>query len=76
PMTLEAVALAYLDDLDAKLHHFSQLMREDPNVESPWTVYHPLIGRKLFKGTPEGGKSRSTSGIQPRPDGTQTSRGG
>jgi 3'-5' exoribonuclease len=58
PMTLEAVALAYLDDLDAKLHNFSQLMREDPNVESPWTVYHPLIGRKLFKGTPEGGKSR------------------
>lgn len=50
PMTLEALALAYLDDLDAKLHSFGQLMREDPNVESPWTVYYPTLGRKLFKG--------------------------
>lgn len=50
PMTLEALTLAYLDDLDAKLHHFDQLMREDPNRESRWTVYHPMLGRKLFKG--------------------------
>ena len=29
PMTLEALALHYLDDLDAKLHSFEQLIRED-----------------------------------------------
>lgn len=49
PMTLEAVALNYLDDLDAKIHSFSQLMRDDANVDSSWTVYHPQLGRKLYK---------------------------
>ena len=39
-----------LDSLDAKLHAFQQLMDEDPNVESPWTLYHASLGRKLFKG--------------------------
>ncbi|MEX2111593.1 MAG: OB-fold nucleic acid binding domain-containing protein [Pirellulales bacterium] len=50
PMTLEAVALHHLDNLDAKLHSFEQLMRDDPNVESSWTNYHASLGRKLFKG--------------------------
>lgn len=50
PMTLEAIALHQLDNLDAKLHSFSQLMREDPNVDSHWTTYNPALGRKLFKG--------------------------
>jgi 3'-5' exoribonuclease len=49
-MTLEAVALHHLDNLDAKLHSFEQLMRDDPNVESSWTNYHASLGRKLFKG--------------------------
>ena len=38
PMTLEAVALHHLDNLDAKLHSFEQLMRDDANVDSPWTL--------------------------------------
>jgi 3'-5' exoribonuclease len=50
PMTLEAVALAQLDNLDAKVHAFEQQMRDDPNTESSWTVYHQQLGRKLFKG--------------------------
>jgi len=50
PMTLEAIALYLLDNLDAKLNAFDQLMREDPNVDSPWTHYHANLGRKLFKG--------------------------
>jgi 3'-5' exoribonuclease len=50
PMTLEAVALHCLDNLDAKLHSFLQLMRDDPNVESSWTAYYANLGRKLFKG--------------------------
>ncbi len=51
PMTLEAVALYCLDHLDSKVNAFDQLIREDPNVDSPWTHYHANIGRKLFKGT-------------------------
>ncbi|MBX3411417.1 MAG: HD domain-containing protein [Pirellulales bacterium] len=50
PMTLEAVALAQLDNLDAKIHAFEQQMRDDPNTESSWTIYHQQLGRKLFKG--------------------------
>ncbi len=50
PMTLEAVALHHLDNLDAKIHSFNQQMRDDPNVESAWTHYNQGLGRKLFKG--------------------------
>ncbi len=51
PMTLEAVALHHLDNLDAKLASFTQLMSDCPNVESIWTQYHTNLGRKLYKGT-------------------------
>jgi 3'-5' exoribonuclease len=50
PMTLEAVALYCLDNLDAKVNSFWQLMQDDPNVDSPWTVYQANLERKLFKG--------------------------
>jgi 3'-5' exoribonuclease len=50
PMTLEAVALAFLDNLDAKVNTFSNLMKEDPNVDSAWTTYNANLERKLFKG--------------------------
>jgi len=53
PMTLEAIALHQLDNLDAKLHNFQQLMRDDANLDSPWTQYHQNLGRKLFKGRAE-----------------------
>ena len=50
PMTLEAVALHHLDNLDAKMASFTQLMIDCPNVESNWTQYHANLGRKLYKG--------------------------
>ena len=50
PMTLEAIALYCLDNLDAKVFSFHQQLRDDPNVGSPWTHYNPGLGRKLFKG--------------------------
>ena len=43
-MTLEAVALHHLDNLDAKLASFTQLMKDCPNVESNWTQYHTNLG--------------------------------
>lgn len=52
PMTLEAMALYALDFLDAKLNAFEQLLRDDANVDSVWTAYHPNFGRKLYKGKP------------------------
>ena len=50
PMTMEAITLHYLDSLDARIHHVEKLVEEDANKDSPWTVYHPNIGRKIYKG--------------------------
>jgi 3'-5' exoribonuclease len=50
PMTLEAIALHHLDNLDAKLHNFEQLIRDDANLDSAWTQFHHNLSRKLFKG--------------------------
>ncbi len=50
PMTLEAVALHHLDNLDAKIASFSQLIADCPNSDSNWTQYYPNMGRKLYKG--------------------------
>jgi 3'-5' exoribonuclease len=52
PMTLEAIALHYLDSLDAKVHAYSREIRDDPSRESSWTPFHPNLGRRLFKGSP------------------------
>jgi 3'-5' exoribonuclease len=51
PMTLEAIALHYLDNLDAKIHTFSREIRDDPSKESSWTPFQQSLGRRLFKGT-------------------------
>ncbi len=51
PMTLEAVALHYLDNLDAKIHTFSREIREDPSRDSSWTPFQQSLGRRLYKGT-------------------------
>jgi 3'-5' exoribonuclease len=53
PMTPEAVALHYLDNLDAKIHTFTREIRDDPGRESSWTPFNQHLGRRLFKGEPE-----------------------
>ncbi|MDO4628641.1 MAG: HD domain-containing protein [Planctomycetia bacterium] len=53
PMTVEAMALHCIDLLDSKLAAFHQLLKEDLNTASPWTVFNPGLQRKLFKGLPE-----------------------
>jgi 3'-5' exoribonuclease len=50
-MTLEAVALHILDNLDAKMYSIGQIMKEDAGSDSPWTSYNQSLGRKFFKGT-------------------------
>ncbi len=52
PMTLEAVALHAIDNLDAKLHATAREIRDDPSRDSSWTPYQQNLGRRLFKGTP------------------------
>jgi 3'-5' exoribonuclease len=50
PMTLEAIALHLLDNLDAKLYSVAQIMKEDAGGDSGWTSYNQALGRKFFKG--------------------------
>ena len=54
PMTPEAIALHYLDNLDAKMHVFVRDIREDKNTSSAWTPYNQSMQRRLFKGLREG----------------------
>lgn len=49
PMTIEALVLHYLDDMDAKVNAATELIRADRNSDSPWTAFHPVLGRKLYK---------------------------
>jgi 3'-5' exoribonuclease len=49
PMTREAIALHFLDNLDAKMHMVSQLIQADANTESNWTPFQASLGRKLYK---------------------------
>jgi len=57
PMTLEAVALHHLDNLDAKLNGFQKLIDEDLDPNSAWTEWSRMFERRLYKGykqQPEG----------------------
>lgn len=49
PMTLEAIVLHYLDDMDAKVNAATEVMRADRNSDSPWTSFQAILGRKLYK---------------------------
>ncbi|MDX1765003.1 MAG: OB-fold nucleic acid binding domain-containing protein [bacterium] len=48
PMTMEALVLNVLDDLDAKSQAFRQLMASGSSER--WSPYHPLLGQFVFKG--------------------------
>ncbi|MEE2675828.1 MAG: HD domain-containing protein [Planctomycetota bacterium] len=49
PMTLEALVLHMIDNLDAKVHQFSQAMSSEANPGDNWTPFIPSLGRKLYK---------------------------
>jgi 3'-5' exoribonuclease len=49
PMTLEAIALHYLDNFDAKLNTFARELREQAGATG-WTPYNQSLQRRLFKG--------------------------
>jgi 3'-5' exoribonuclease len=49
PVTLEAVALHHIDNLDAKLASYTSIIERDVAADGNWTNYTPAIGRKLWK---------------------------
>jgi 3'-5' exoribonuclease len=50
PMTPEALALSMIDNLDAKLHNFQQMLSDESNLDEVWTQYNPNLRRKLYRG--------------------------
>ncbi|MBI3270498.1 MAG: HD domain-containing protein [Planctomycetes bacterium] len=50
PQTPEAVAVAFLDNLDAKLSAFEQLLLDHQGVPGNWTSYTNIFSRPLFRG--------------------------
>ncbi len=49
PMTVESIALHYLDNFDAKIYAFNKAINNDKNINSNWTDYNRMFERKLFK---------------------------
>jgi len=50
PMTLEAVALHHIDQLDARIAATAQLLQNEAALDGGWTQYHANLGRKFFRG--------------------------
>lgn len=50
PMTPEAVAIAALDNFDAKLNLVAAELQADRS-NSAWTTFHPTMQRRFFKGS-------------------------
>ncbi len=49
PMTIEAMAIHYIDTLDSQVNSALQIIAEDINSDSAWTTYQPTMDRKIFK---------------------------
>ncbi len=50
PMCAEAIALHYLDNMDAKLKECAELLAADNNSDPLFTNYQQLFGARLYKG--------------------------
>lgn len=53
PLTLEAIVLHHLDNLDAKIASATSIIQSDVGTDGHWTNYNPGLGRKLWKSAPE-----------------------
>ncbi|HLG29356.1 MAG TPA: HD domain-containing protein, partial [Candidatus Brocadiales bacterium] len=53
PQTAEAVALHYLDNLDAKMYAFEKAVKDSKDPSSNWTEFVKMFDRRLFKGLKE-----------------------
>lgn len=53
PKTLEALIVHQIDDLDAKVNAFQEFIKDSPDSSSPWTPYHRLLDRYIYRGPRE-----------------------
>lgn len=54
PMTLEALLLHHIDDLDAKMNAVMAWIEKEKDAPSRWTTYHKLFERFIYKPEEEG----------------------
>jgi len=52
PMTLEAVMLHYLDDMDAKVNGIQQFLKVQLPEGSKWSAYHRIFDQSFYVPTP------------------------
>ena len=52
PMTLEAVMLHYLDDLDAKINGIQQFLKAHLPEGAKWSAYHRIFEQSFYAPTP------------------------
>jgi 3'-5' exoribonuclease len=50
PMTLEAIALHQIDNLNAQVSRFRDLLAARRDQDQPWTSFDRLLGRQLYAG--------------------------
>ena len=50
PAMPEAVMVHYLDNIDAKVHQFTEAIAKDPDPESEWTQYVRTLETRVYKG--------------------------
>jgi 3'-5' exoribonuclease len=53
PMTLEACALHYLENLNVEVNRFAQIIAAQREGAAPWTEYDRLLRRYLYAGRRE-----------------------
>lgn len=53
PKTLEACALHYIENLDAQVNRFAQIIAARRDKTKPWTEYDALLRRYLYAGREE-----------------------
>jgi 3'-5' exoribonuclease len=49
PKTMEALAVHYMDDFDAKINAFQAFTANSSNADSDWTTYNRFFERYLYK---------------------------
>ncbi|MBZ5552348.1 MAG: HD domain-containing protein [Acidobacteriia bacterium] len=50
PMTVEALILHKLDDLDSKIQAMQWMIERDSSLEGEWTSYSQILQRPIFRG--------------------------
>lgn len=51
PMTMEAIMVHYLDDMDSKLQGVMDLAAKESSLDSGWVSFNRLFGRPMYVGT-------------------------